>query len=137
MLINVFNDSGRKFLPNKKLKQVCKAVLAGEKLKKAEINVVLINDDSIRKLNKEFLNHDYYTDVISFLLSDNTEKIEGEVYISVDTARKQAAEYKVSLQNELMRLTAHGVLHLSGYDDQTGEERSRMRELENKYIADI
>ena len=134
--INVFNASGEKFLPAKKLKRCVDNVLTGEGLPRATINIVITDDMEIRKLNKSYLNHDFVTDVITFPLNDEGD-LDGEIYISVDTARRQATEYKVSLTNELMRLSAHGALHLSGYGDSTDGERAKMHELENKYISYI
>ncbi|MBK7986366.1 MAG: rRNA maturation RNase YbeY [Ignavibacteria bacterium] len=83
-------------------------------------------------MNRKFLQHDYPTDVITFPLEDNP--LEGEIYISIDTAIEQARDYNVSVAQELMRLAAHGTLHLIGYDDSTDEERARMSELETLYI---
>lgn len=132
----VYNDSKTKFLPMKKTKDVVIRVLEGEKIRDADVNVVFTSDDAIHELNRKYLKHDYPTDVISFSLSDDEDKIEGEIYISVDTASKQAKEYKVTLHNELKRLAAHGALHLAGYDDDTDKRRSFMSELETKYIAE-
>jgi len=88
------------------------------------------------KLNNEYLQHDYYTDVITFSLNeDDTKEIDGEIYICVDVAEEQAKEYKVSLSNELSRLAIHGLLHLCGYGDKTDEEQKLMRSLENKYLS--
>ncbi len=131
--INYFNDSGQQFLPAKKIKDSVAAVFEGEKAESAEVNVIVLDDVKIHDMNKKFLSHDYPTDVITFPLGEGTE-IEGEIYISADTARKQAEEYNVSFTNELLRLAVHGALHLMGYDDATDEERGRMHELENKYI---
>ena len=135
LFINVFNDSASKYLPDKAIREVIGRVFEGENISDAEVNVIFLNDEAIHELNKKYLTHDYATDVISFSLSDEAGKIEGEIYISVDTAFLQAKEYKVSLRNELMRLSAHGALHLAGYDDNTNERRSQMSGLETKYIA--
>ncbi|MFA6569742.1 MAG: rRNA maturation RNase YbeY [Bacteroidota bacterium] len=133
VLINVFNSSGKQPLPNKKLADVVRIVLKKEKIKKAKINIVLVDNDELRKLNKKFLNHNYNTDVISFDISE--EFLEGEIYISVDKAIEQTDEYKVSLTKELMRLAIHGALHLAGYDDSTNNERNKMTALENAYLS--
>lgn len=107
-------------------------VCAGERVRNAEVEIVLLNDKDIRTLNKDFLSHDYATDVISFLLDD--KGITGEIYVSVDTARRQAQEFGVTLHNELQRYVAHGMLHLVGYDDNTESKRAWMHTLENRYI---
>jgi rRNA maturation RNase YbeY len=112
-------------------------VLRGEKwrkkpIKSASVSVILVDDPTIHAMNKEFLQHDYPTDIITFPLEEDT--IDGELYISLDTAARQAAEYGVSFTNELMRLAVHGTLHLVGYDDATDEERKEMSRLEDRYI---
>lgn len=134
--IAVYNSSNNKFLPIKKIINYLNNVLKGEKKNNAIVSVVYVNKDEILKLNNEYLNHDYYTDVITFSLNeDDTKEIDGEIYICVDIANEQAEEYKVSLSNELSRLAIHGLLHLCGYGDKTEEEQKIMRSLENKYLS--
>lgn len=132
-IINFYNESNIKFLPRKKSIETAEKVFLGENINDFKLNIVILNDDSIHRMNKEFLNHDYPTDVITFTIED--EPLEGEIYISSETAKTQAVEYGVSLKNEILRLVAHGCLHLSGYDDNTDEKRNIMHNLENKYIA--
>jgi rRNA maturation RNase YbeY len=132
VIINVFIDSDKKYLPEKKIKLVVTSTLIHEGIRNALINIILTSDKRITDLNKKFLNHSYATDVLSFEL--DVEPLMGEVYISVDTALKQAKEYNVSLLNELCRLAIHGTLHLLGYNDANKNERIKMTELENKYL---
>lgn len=132
VIVNVFIDSEKKYLPEKKIYSVVTATLVGEGKKNALINIILTSDKRITELNKKFLKHDYATDVLSFEL--DVEPLMGEVYISVDTALRQAKEYKVSLLNELQRLAIHGTLHLLGYNDTNKSDREKMKELENKYL---
>jgi probable rRNA maturation factor len=108
-------------------------VLKGEKIKRAEINVVLVSDQELLEMNRQHLQHDYFTDVITFPLE--ASPLEGEIYISIDRAREQAGEYGVGLYVEVRRLAIHGTLHLTGYDDRTTEERQRMRDLEDRYLG--
>lgn len=131
--IEFINDIKTKFLPIKKSIETAENVFAGENIVDYELNIIIVDDDKIHRLNAEYLNHDYTTDVITFKLEDSP--VVGEIYISADTAREQAAEYKVSLQNEILRLVAHGCLHLAGYDDNTDDDREKMHILENKYIS--
>jgi probable rRNA maturation factor len=131
--IHIFNDTHHKPIPRQKMQRVIENVLRGEKAKEASVSVVLVDDARIHAMNKEFLQHDYPTDIITFPLED--EVIDGEMYISIETASRQATEYGVSLTNELMRLAAHGTLHLVGYDDVNTEERAQMSRLEDKYIT--
>lgn len=131
--VRVFNRSGRKYLPRKKLLEIANKTLVGEGIKKAQISIIILDDNEIRELNNRFLKHDYPTDVLSFDLGN--EEQEGELYIGIDTASLNAKEYKVSLRNELMRVVCHGILHLAGYDDQSNDERREMTERENYYLA--
>lgn len=130
--INFFNNSGHKFLPGKKLVESAKQTLSGESINNITLNIIINDDDYILELNKKFLGHDYYTDVITFIVEETP--LEAEIYISADTAKRQASEAKVSLSNELMRLTIHGALHIAGYDDSTDELRNAMRQLEDRYL---
>jgi len=136
MAINVFvyNDSPIKRLPYDKVKDAVERALKEEKIDNAEINVIFVDDTKIVKLNKEFLRHNYPTDVISFPLG-NAKQIEGEIYISAETAKLQAKEYGVTLSNEVVRLAVHGTLHLIGYDDATPEQRIVMHDMENRFIG--
>jgi len=130
--VRVFKDLERKHLPDKEIRSVVTGTFVGENIKIAIVNVIFVDDDKILELNNKFLNHNFTTDVITFDFDE--ENIAGEIYISVDTAERQAKEYKVSLKNELKRLSIHGVLHLIGYDDDEDEKREIMHKLENKYL---
>ena len=111
----------------------CHAVLEGERKTRGAVSVVLLDDAAIRELNVRYLRHDYPTDVITFPMGEGRE-VEAEIYISVDTARRQAREYRVTLREELARLAVHGVLHACGHDDASDAQRERMRILENRYL---
>lgn len=114
----------------------CSAVLRGERRPDGIITVVLLSDEAIHDLNRRFLSHDYPTDVITFPLGDD-DAVEAEIYISVDTARRQAREYRVTLREELARLAIHGILHACGHDDASTEDREAMRLLENRYLKAV
>jgi probable rRNA maturation factor len=135
MEIDIFfyNLTEVKRLPYKKIKNVLLAVAEGEAIKNATIDITFIDDNKIREINNQFLGHDYSTDVVSLEL-DN-ESIDGDIFISLDTARKQAMEYHVSFTNELMRLSVHGLLHLIGYNDADESSSARMHAVESKYIG--
>ena len=87
----------------------------------------------IQRINREFLEHDYPTDTITFRYNKGSE-IDGEFYISLDVVKENAAKFSVDFLEELLRVTFHSALHLIGYDDQSPEERSQMQEKENFYI---
>ncbi len=131
--IDIFNNSRRKSLPRKVLAVTLEKLLLDEKHINANINLVFVDNDKIHEINKKYLNHDYPTDVISFCLDENP--IEGEVYISAEMAKLNAAEYATSWSEELVRYAIHGVLHIIGYSDSTADERNEMTRLENKYLA--
>lgn len=99
-----------------------------------EVRVVFVDDTEIVRLNKQFFGRSTPTDVIAFDLSENDAPLEGEIYVSVDTALRQAREYGVSFWNELCRLAVHGALHLVGFDDTTDAERQKMHELEDEFL---
>ena len=95
--------------------------------------IVFTHSRSIRKMNREFLKHDYVTDVIAFPLGEDGG-VEGEIYINLDAARKQAREYAVTYTQESRRLLIHGALHLLGYDDTTLRRKKKMNEREDMYL---
>ena len=117
---------------------VCR-VLRGEGRDRGAVTVVLVDDPYIRKLNHKYRHLDRATDVLSFGMDDDPGsegETLGDVYVSVDRARDQAARHHVSLDDELHRLVVHGCLHLLGYDHHTASQRKVMREKEQVYSVD-
>ena len=96
------------------------------------LSLIFCSDDYLLEMNKEYLDHDYYTDIITFDYSD--EEISGDLFISLDRVRDNAKQNSVLEMNELNRVVVHGVLHLIGYGDKTEEEKIEMRSLENQYL---
>jgi probable rRNA maturation factor len=110
-------------------------VLKGEHILNSEISIIFIDDKNMLDLNKTYLKHKYNTDVICFPFNEvSSKKIEGEIYINLNQARRQANEYKVTYSNEITRLVIHGVLHLLGYRDKNVRDKNRMMLLENQYL---
>lgn len=99
-----------------------------------EIRFVLVNDRKMAKLHRDFMNIPGTTDVITFNLTDPGARLDGEIYICLDQARRQARDYGVPLYQEIARLAAHGVLHLAGLDDMTLRQREVMRRLEDQAL---
>ncbi len=130
--INIFNESSRKRLPRKKIINSLEKLFSAENYNNATINLIFLDDGEIKEINKKYLEHDYATDVISFCLEE--EPLEGEVYISVETAKENSIEYNTTFTNELVRYAIHGVLHIIGYNDFSLEDREKMRNLENTYL---
>jgi len=96
------------------------------------LDFIFCTDSFVHKLNKDFLNHDYLTDILTFNLNEGRdEKISGEIYISIDRVRENSLIFKTTFTRELLRVIIHGVLHLMGYDDKTKAKMTRMREQED------
>jgi probable rRNA maturation factor len=98
------------------------------------LNIIFLSDEELIDINKEFLEHDYYTDIITFNYSDKPQNIEGELYISVDGVKENGSNEGVDFMTELKRVIIHGVLHLVGYKDDTNETKKEMQTFENKYL---
>ncbi|MEY3195404.1 MAG: hypothetical protein RIQ78_1501 [Bacteroidota bacterium] len=97
-----------------------------------EVNFIFCSDEHLRGINVEYLDHDYYTDVITFPYAHDA--VHGDVFISADRVRDNAAAQGVSFENELCRIMAHGVLHLAGYEDKTPEKKAQMTLREDFFL---
>ncbi len=117
----------------RKAVKVFREIIINEDKVPGDINFIVTNDKRLLEINIQFLEHHYNTDVITFNYN-NENVINGEVYISIDTVRENAHNYKISLNNEVLRVFMHGVLHLVGYDDKTELQRKKMREMENYWL---
>jgi len=131
--INIINNYSPFQIQGKAATTFVKHVLRDEELAASEITIILIDDEYLRTLHRDFLNDDTFTDVMTFNLGGE-DGIEGEIYVSVDRAKHFAAEFNVSTAEEIARLIIHGLLHLNGFDDQSAEEREKMREMEAFYL---
>lgn len=117
-------------LEKMKINRWIKEVANGYAKKVGDIAYIFCSDEKILEVNNQYLQHDYYTDIITF---DYTEGnvISGDIFISIDTVRSNAEEFKVSFETELLRIIIHGILHLCGQDDKTHELRIEMTKKEN------
>jgi rRNA maturation RNase YbeY len=111
-------------------------VILNEQFKLGEINYIFCDDEYLLKLNVEFLQHDTLTDIISFDYSVG-KIIQGDIYISTERVADNAKDFKVSFEEELLRVMVHGVLHYCGYKDKTDQEAKLMREKENHYLQEF
>ena len=109
-------------------------VILSENKKEGDINYVFCDDEYILEINKQYLDHDYYTDIISFDYSVGNE-LHGDVFVSVERVRENATDFDVTFVEELKRVIIHGILHYSGYKDKSEEEELLMRQKENEKIA--
>lgn len=101
----------------------------------SSLDYILCSDNYLLQINKDFLAHDFYTDIITFDLSDkNIDGIRGEVYISTDRVKENAQNHSVNVQKEFLRVAFHGVLHLCGYKDKKKSEITLMRQKEDYYL---
>jgi probable rRNA maturation factor len=111
------------------------ALFKREKQSLAELDYIFVSDDRLLEINRQFLKHDFYTDIITFPLSASGEPVTAEIYISVDRVKENAQDLGVPVQEELLRVIFHGALHLCGYGDKTAKQAGQMREMEDKYLA--
>ena len=99
------------------------------------VNYVFCDNIYILEINNQFLGHDYFTDIISFDLSDpSSPEVEGEIYISVETVKENAVRFKTGYQSELRRVIFHGILHFCGFKDKTEAEQKLMTKMEDQYL---
>jgi rRNA maturation RNase YbeY len=118
-----------------RLKALVEGIFKKEKKRLATLNYIFCSDRALLRINQEYLEHDFYTDIITFDLSESPGEIAGEIYISVDRVRDNARQHKISFQSELLRVIFHGALHLCGFDDKTEKDKSLMRDRENYYLT--
>ena len=107
-------------------------ILLDNKHSTGSINIIMTDDDTLRRMKKEYFNQDLYTDVIAFNIDD--DPFEGEIYISHDRIKDNAKKFNQSFEDELKRILIHGSLHLCGYDDKTPKEKLEMTSLEENYL---
>ncbi len=134
MPINFFTEDSSFTLKNKrKLKYWIQDTIQLENCKTGEINYIFTSDKYLLNINKQYLSHNYYTDIITFNYCEN-KVINGDIYISIDTVKNNSTRFAVTFNEELNRVMIHGVLHLLGYDDHNEKEKLQMREKENYYL---
>lgn len=98
-----------------------------------DISIIFCSDNYILDVNQRYLEHDYFTDIITFDYCEG-DRLSGDLFISVDSVRENSLEYGTEFKDELNRVIVHGILHLIGYDDHTDEDVMTMREKENYYL---
>ena len=123
-------DTSFRFKEKRITSRWLKAVAEGEGKTIGEIGIIFCSDNFLLDINKQYLKHDYYTDIITFNYCEGN-KLSGDLFISVDSVRANAAFYEVEFPVEMRRVIVHGLLHLMGYDDHSDEDITQMRAKEN------
>ena len=120
-----------------KIKSWLKNVASGYGFSAGDLNYVFCDDEYLLQMNRQYLGHDYYTDIITFDSREDacSKRLDGDIFISVDTVRANGEEYGEGFEREIMRVIAHGLLHLIGFDDHTASQQKKMREAEDTALA--
>ncbi|MDP3394621.1 rRNA maturation RNase YbeY [Sediminibacterium sp.] len=131
-----FRTGDRPFVFKNKagLKSFIASIFKKEKKLLGAINYIFCSDEMLLKINQDFLQHNYYTDIITFGLNEPGEPIDAEIYVSIDRVKDNATQQGVSFQNEMQRVLFHGALHLCGYKDKKKSEIVVMRQKEDQYL---
>ncbi|MBD2702546.1 rRNA maturation RNase YbeY [Spirosoma sp. BT702] len=137
-MIRFFNEDVPYKLPQKQaIRQWLKEQASREGYTVGELNYIFCSDEYVLQVNRDYLQHDYYTDIITFDQSDEEGKIEGDIFVSVERVADNAAQLGNLPVQEMHRVLAHGLLHLCGYGDKTDEEEAQMRVKENEWMSHL
>ena len=129
-----FEDTDFKLRHKTRIKEWLRLVAESEVFTLGNISVIFCSDNYILDINQKYLQHDYFTDIITFDYSEGG-RISGDLFISVDSVRENSVEYGTEFEDELHRVIVHGILHLIGYDDHTEDEIKTMRSKEDYYLS--
>ena len=136
--INFFNEESTYQLKQKRvLKEWIRLVITSEEYELSELNFILCSDDYLLRMNQEYLDHDTYTDVITFDNSEGLKSITGDIFISVDRVAENAAGLGATTASELHRVMVHGTLHLLGYKDKSKADKSLMTQKEDLFLSKL
>ena len=133
--IAVANECPAADVDARRLWRAVQAILADARITRGEVSIAIVDDARMHELNRRYLNHDYPTDVLSFVLARDGERLDGQIIASFDYAAREAARYGWNADDELLLYAIHGALHLAGYDDSSPETKREMRAAEKKYLA--
>lgn len=135
ILIQNFHPTSKLPLSRSSIQALISRVFKSENAKLNTLDVNMVNNSNIRKINRDFLKHDYFTDIITFPYESDRNEIDGEIFISLDRVKENSDFYDVNYSQELKRVIIHGVLHLLGYNDKTKKEKEAIRKKENFYLG--
>lgn len=122
-------------LQPRKTKSWLQSIIKAEGFTLNQLNYIFCSDEYLLNINRQYLDHDFYTDIITFDNSEVENKVEGDIFISIDRVRENAQELNKPFEEELRRVLAHGILHLVGYDDIEDAQELEMRNKEDFYLA--
>ena len=122
------------FSQRTQVKEVIRDLFRKEKTKLEQLRYIFCSDEYLLEINKQHLQHNYFTDIITFDLSEPGQGVTGEIYISIDRVKDNAHTYRVPFKDELLRVIFHGALHLCGYKDKSKKDETLMRKAEDKYL---
>ncbi len=135
-MINFFcEDIDFKVSQIRKTKAWLKTIALNEGFELRDLNYLFCSDDYILNINRQYLNHDFYTDILTFDNSEVISQIEGDIFISIERVKENASILDQTFETELCRVLAHGLLHLAGYNDITDNEEQQMRTKESFYLS--
>jgi probable rRNA maturation factor len=135
MAIQFFNeDIENVILSKNKIRVLLKMCIAKHEKKIGNINFIFCSDEYLKNINYQYLKHDYYTDIITFNYNKKVT-LNSDIYISIERVNDNAKNFKVEFINELHRVMIHGILHLIGFNDESAEEKMKMRQTEDECLA--
>ena len=134
MIVFFNEDINFKFQGKDKFKSWLKKVADKEGFSINNLNYIFCSDEYLHKINLEYLDHDTYTDIITFDNSEDESSLEGDIFISIERVRENSQTLNTVFEEELKRVIVHGLLHLCGYNDHTPEDKAEMRRLESEFI---
>ena len=134
-MIHFFNEDADFILKGKNnFRTWLKKVADKEGFKVKHLNYIFCSDEYLHKINVDYLDHDTFTDIITFDNSESNNTIEGDIFVSIERVKENSRTLNTIFDEELKQVIVHGLLHLCGYDDHSVEDKAEMRQLESKYI---
>lgn len=133
MIDFVSEDVDLPLFSNSKILEWINKIIKNNNCTAGDITYIFCSDNYLLEINRKYLNHDYYTDIITFNYNEN-KLISGDIFISVDTVFKNSKEYHTNFEMELFRVMIHGILHLIGFEDQTDEQQDEMTRQEDQAL---
>ncbi len=135
MKVNFHYDIAKfRLRDSRQIKKNISRIVSDAGMRGGVADIIITSDDKVYEINSEFLGHDYYTDIITFDYNSG-KTVNAEIYISAERVRDNAGKFGVTYDSEMKRVIFHGFLHLCGYDDSTAEQKRKMSEMEEMYLA--